>query len=304
MERRNFFSDIVRLVRNYFGSQTMPVGHWKCRNTEYPRSDGVFRFKVPDDKVLWTTPFIEYRPVEYTAPSVKSQPPWADPELRVPNPPTLKWNAIDGKVNRKSHMGRYEIHDNVPRNPQGRTGIIGRGLLGKWGPNHAADPIVTRWKRTANGDIAADREGKNVLQIVVVQRRDTHEWALPGGMVDIGEHISVTCKREFSEEALNSLQADPVEKKKIEQSVAALFHGGKEIYRGYVDDPRNTDNAWMETVAYNFHDADGTSVGKFKLNAGDDAMGVNWMDVSRNLKLYASHNDFVRQVARSHSASW
>lgn len=26
----------------------------------------------------------------------------------------------------------------------GRTGMIGRGLLGKWGPNHAADPIVTR----------------------------------------------------------------------------------------------------------------------------------------------------------------
>ena len=26
----------------------------------------------------------------------------------------------------------------------GRTGIVGRGLLGKWGPNHAVDPIVTR----------------------------------------------------------------------------------------------------------------------------------------------------------------
>ena len=26
------------------------------------------------------------------------------------------------------------------------------------------------------------------------------------------------------------------------------------MYAGYVDDPRNTDNAWMETVAVNFHD--------------------------------------------------
>ena len=25
------------------------------------------------------------------------------------------------------------------------------------------------------------------------------------------------------------------------------------VYRGYVDDPRNTDNAWMETVAFHFH---------------------------------------------------
>lgn len=32
-----------------------------------------------------------------------------------------------------------------PMNPRGRTGMQGRGLLGKWGPNHAADPIVTRF---------------------------------------------------------------------------------------------------------------------------------------------------------------
>ena len=31
--------------------------------------------------------------------------------------------------------------------------------------------------------------------------------------------------------------------------------------RGYVDDPRNTDNAWMETVAFNFHDPSGQEVG-------------------------------------------
>lgn len=30
------------------------------------------------------------------------------------------------------------------RNPMGRTGMKGRGLLGRFGPNHAADPIVTR----------------------------------------------------------------------------------------------------------------------------------------------------------------
>jgi len=31
----------------------------------------------------------------------------------------------------------------VNRNPIGRTGMTGRGLLGKWGPNHAVDPVVT-----------------------------------------------------------------------------------------------------------------------------------------------------------------
>ncbi len=35
-----------------------------------------------------------------------------------------------------------------------------------------------------------------------------------------------------------------------------------------MDDPRNTDNAWMETVAVNFHDDKGTGLAKFKLTAG------------------------------------
>ena len=43
-----------------------------------------------------------------------------------------------------------------------------------------------------------------------------------------------------------------------------------QVYRGYVDDPRNTDNSWMETVAVNFHDETGSSVGRFNLNAGED----------------------------------
>lgn len=30
-----------------------------------------------------------------------------------------------------------------------------------------------------------------------------------------------------------------------------------QVFKGYVDDPRNTDNAWMETVAVNFHDDSG-----------------------------------------------
>lgn len=38
-----------------------------------------------------------------------------------------------------------------------------------------------------------------------------------------------------------------------------------QVYKGYVDDPRNTDNAWMETVACNFHDESGEVFGEFQL---------------------------------------
>ena len=59
----------------------------------------------------------------------------------------IRFNAIDKKYNcdRISHHGPYvfiayteEKDIIVPRNPVGRTGLVGRGHLGRWGPNHAA----------------------------------------------------------------------------------------------------------------------------------------------------------------------
>ena len=84
---------------------------------------------------------------------------------------------------------RYDEHLR-PLNPRGRAGMTNRGLLGKWGPNHATDPIVTRMHP----------DGSEKLQMVAVQRRDTNEWAIPGGMVDEGEVVSQSLRREFEEE--------------------------------------------------------------------------------------------------------
>jgi hypothetical protein len=58
--------------------------------------------------------------------------------------------------------------------------VSGRGLLGRWGPNHAGDPVVTRWAK-----VNADGKDK-VLEIILINRKDTGELALPGGMVDPG----------------------------------------------------------------------------------------------------------------------
>jgi hypothetical protein len=58
-----------------------------------------------------------YKPIEYTASKLlKDKPVWAD----VENPLDIKcWNELDPKtkVDRRSHMGIYEVLDGVPRNP-------------------------------------------------------------------------------------------------------------------------------------------------------------------------------------------
>jgi len=175
-----------------------------------------------------------------------------------PANPAIDWSS------RESFEGgiRFAAGGSAPTNPRGRTGMHGRGLLGKWGPNHAADPIVTRF----------DPGRPDQLQVVAIKRKDTGDWALPGGMVDSGETVSLTVKREFEEEAGN-LAIYPEQQALFKVSLDALFDRGKEIYRGYVDDPRNTDNAWMETTAFHFHCSDAVAR-RLPLRAGDDASDV------------------------------
>lgn len=48
-------------------------------------------------------------------------------------------------------------------------------------------------------------------------------------MVDPGDTVSATLKKEFGEEALNSLEATPEEKKKIEEQINQLFLQGEKV---------------------------------------------------------------------------
>lgn len=256
------------------------------------------RFSFAEEQIDWEKDFPEYNP-EYYDSSVLSGKPWADPS----DGKDLKYNSLDCKVDRRSHCGEYRIEENFPQNPYGRTGLNGRGLLGRWGPNHAADPIVSRWKRMATtGEITIHPiSGMKILQICIIQRQDCGEFALPGGMVDPGENISQTLKREFMEEALNSDNSE--ESQRIVDSFFSPKNG-VEIFRNYVDDPRNTDQAWMETVAVNFHDETGDQVGRFKLCAGDDAAHVQWMDMEKNIDFYANHRQFIETVVQRLNAHW
>ena len=276
--------------------------HFKCTIGSYPRADQVIR-RVSE--VDWNIIDQSYAPIDYTAPCILKQPSFAD-QLPSSQEFAPAWNSLDGAVDRRSHKDLYPVVDGLPRNPHGRTGVTGRGLLGHWGPNHAADPVVTRWKRGPSGTkVLHASNGRPVLQFVSTLRGDGGGWALPGGMVDPGEVVSHTLKREFMEEAMNSNDMTDEQKQAVGRKLQDLFIKGVDVYRGYVDDPRNTDNAWMETVAQNFHqDEPGGVLDQLQLHAGDDATAVRWQDVSAELQLYASHTDILRSTAELRDAFW
>ncbi|XP_069508147.1 ADP-ribose pyrophosphatase, mitochondrial isoform X2 [Ambystoma mexicanum] len=289
---------------SWFGTMPAPESHSKALTSPYPGSR-VTRSQVPADKVSWLQSWPQYQPVEFTAPPVLAGPVWADPEIGTSDF-SPKFNQLDGKVQRKSLIGTYEVVDGRPRNPIGRTGLIGRGLLGRWGPNHAADPIITRWKRNSAGEkVSHVSSGKNILEFVAIKRIDCGEWAIPGGMVDPGEKIGATLKREFGEEALNAMEKTSAEREVLEKQLNLIFSQEEfEVYKGYVDDPRNTDNAWMETKAVNYHDHTGAVMDNIPLEAGDDAGKVKWVAIGEELSLYASHAYFIQLVANKLDAHW
>ena len=78
------------------------------------------------------------------------------------------------------------------------------------------------------------------------------------------------------------------------------------IYEGYMDDCRNTDNAWIETQVKHIHDDSGV-VSRFALNncRQDEAVKeVAWCVCHKYLDLYAEHSKLLEMVARLKGAYW
>ena len=76
------------------------------------------------------------------------------------------------------------------------------------------------------------------------------------------------------------------------------------MYAGYIADPRNTDNAWMETVAVNFHDETGAACDRMQLSAGDDARAVAWTEARHSMQLHPCHMYLVELAVRLRGADW
>ena len=119
--------------------------HDQARSENNPLYRGK-RTPVEDERVPWDVPFDGYAPTEFTAKDVLANAnnlttgaKWADP----PNVQELR-AELEKRLTYENNGKLFFGGDGRPLNPRGRTGMKGRGLLGQWGPNHAADPIVTR----------------------------------------------------------------------------------------------------------------------------------------------------------------
>ncbi len=247
--------EIIRGIEAYLQSKSTEPH--KCR-FEKPKSYPE-RFPITDKKVAWKTPYPEYTPsyfvaehvIEYDITTHKKG--WADPEdiTKI----THEFRSFEGEI----------IFDKLgrPLNPKGRTGIEGRGLLGKWGANLGVDALISRINKDTG-----------LFEMIFIERTDNGNRAFPGGFVDTNESTMVARQRELKEECTIDIDLSRAE----------------EVFKGYIDDFRNTDNAWIESAAGYLHldDTVGNSIVPIK---DDDAKTASWIPVDALLinNLNANH---------------
>ncbi|MEC4687235.1 MAG: NUDIX domain-containing protein, partial [Nitrospirota bacterium] len=178
------------------------------------------RQRISIDEVPWVLDCPEYDPPYHVDESVlandrtKKPDGWADPE---------DIDLVKGEPRIQS--AKYSDDDGRPRNPHGRTGIEGRGLLGYWGCNLSVAAIVLR----ASSEAAA-------TEILLGGKENELDLALPRGFVLHDEVPEDAVRRVLKYETGWDAPADP-----------------EVVFDGYTYDRRQTDHAWVESRAFLFH---------------------------------------------------
>ncbi|XP_068428649.1 transient receptor potential cation channel subfamily M member 2 isoform X2 [Clinocottus analis] len=164
------------------------------------------------------------------------------------------------------------------RNPGGRTGIRGRGALSHLGPNRSADLVLTRMRESE----------WSVLEYLVVWDESHGTLALPGGPLQSADELPVTLKRTLG--------------KTLYEMINAKVSEGTKVFEGYVDDCRNTDNAWVELTILNIH-LDRTSELMVDVNSmvASSHGALQWRELSGKTRLSGNQRDSLRQVAELHN---
>ncbi|XP_059823427.1 transient receptor potential cation channel subfamily M member 2 [Hypanus sabinus] len=265
-----------------------PLYHIKARDLIYPDSN-IQRFPVPDEMVPWQVHFPEYSPPSYTAETAEGN--WP----RRKTAPIVKFP--DSGLDDNSDPAEERC-----QNPVGRTGLTGRGSLHRFGCNRAMEPIITRFKMSDNSVVT--KGSKYVLELLVVQYPG-EDWTLPTGILDPGEKFPKKLKLILNTKMMNMFQN--------------LLKKAEEVHTGYVDDPRNTDNAWIETQALNFHlDKDNPLINALTSRDGSEASNeiklpllqnglaqevmVKWQVVEQGVPVCMVYKDYLQVVAEKRSA--
>jgi hypothetical protein len=244
------------------------------------------RQRVPDFRVSWNVPWNGYAPPVYTDPSVIkacAENNGADPAT----PPSFE--TLQKRLSKAGYETDVRVDKRgYPLNPNGRTGLEGRGLYRHWGPNLEMSTLIGRQNL---------RTG--LFEIAMIRDTDSRTWEMPSGKWNWEDIANSEALQKIFEEAACSV----TEKMELAEKIAKVKRRIEgqlgDVYEGPVDDPRATDNAWPVTKVFiallSDRDADSVQL-EHKGSKDGETKGARWMPVNKeNLQgLFASHSKIVQ----------
>ncbi|KAL3311524.1 Transient receptor putative cation channel subfamily M member 2 [Cichlidogyrus casuarinus] len=178
-----------------------------------------------------------------------------------------------------------------PRNPGGRTGHAGCGHLALWGPNPTLMLTFTRFKRNKDSQTICMAGGKPVIEALFMHSRDGQYYQFPWFFLKHNRNCDGnTCQPILLASVLHLLtqlanqSSMLTAAEKEAKLVTACTRGAKmkTLYKGYLDDAINCDNAWLEVAVINcqFNENKPLIFGILEKIFCSDYFAVEWVELN------------------------
>jgi len=143
--------------------------------------------------------------------------------------------------------------------------------------------------------------------VLLLKRKSDGKYILPGTFM-VGLDVLPASISNLFTAAVDRLSfADPSEKPQLQAMVSKTLKKSSVIFKGFMNDPRNTDNAWIESIVTHYHDASQGGVA-FRwvefVSTAQDPVEYEWVGVSEAIPLIAIHLEYLKKVAAALKADF
>ncbi|CAF4103900.1 unnamed protein product [Rotaria magnacalcarata] len=284
----------------------LPI-HRFCREGIYPKTS-IQRQQITGDQVPWTINLPNYNPPHYTNSSLPNSTNEIDPEVISSR---FMWNTFDTNYNidrrTANPIGSYVIDTKgYPLNPLGRTGLCGRGDLKRWAVNYQTHLVIM----CSTNEI---KSGKEIFQYIMKKPKNDDYYRLPSTSTT-GANMSAI-EKTLKPFLLNIYQTwNNLDSNRNEMKINEIIEHLTFVSTAYVDDPKNTDNAWLETsiccyiqtdLSKNISSNPAIDLNRlFPVLSSNEKTSYTWHQVTRTSKVLESERDVIRLIAKRYNAYW
>ncbi|KRY46992.1 ADP-ribose pyrophosphatase, mitochondrial [Trichinella britovi] len=249
-ENHGIFCEVYFNSYSFFSS-AQPL----CQSLRY-HNTGMLRV-TPANAKFFEGSFVAYKPPDFSA----SYPKEKSFDDFDPSHKKINLNGRDGSIDRRPMDNKkYAVKDGRPLNPGGFTGLQGRGVHPRWGPNFMAIFVITR------------REGDKLE--VLSTSSSLKPVSFPHFYVD--NYDLATLSSQLEKIILHSNSQNSHSGEEIKKIVKEAMHHSTLLKQGFTPDASNTDNSWLETVIVQINDQSRKHVGLLDLKPTESLDKVGW----------------------------